>query len=73
MNVQAPKQHAGNKPATCTQFDWTLFILQGYGAHLNHEEQIVSIPVELQANRDILEFLNDVQAKGWHVQIGIMR
>ena len=70
MNTHAPNQQACNTQAMTEQ--WALFTLQSYGAQVEPDLKMVSIPIQLEFNPVVMELTDVVRGHQWHVQIGVL-
>lgn len=65
----------GSLQACCPQnsvtIDYLLFCLQGYGAHIDHKNKVVSVPKGVFC-RQTAHLSLKVRQYGWHTQIGFI-
>lgn len=57
---------------TCNEVDWMLYQLEGHGACIHREQQIVAIPRE-RTNKEVFKLTLEMRKYGWHTQIGVIK
>jgi len=71
MNAQVPEQQTAQQRST--ELDQALFQLECYGAAINHDTHIVSIPAKLYSNRQVIASLvRTIQKYNYQTQFGYL-